>query len=338
MTETVNDNENPAPIEERIKDAKQRLRKVLSLNHGVTSHPDVLAVIQELASMNPTVVATDTDTATATADENDSSTSTSTAANKVTQIPPSRSPLLIGKWKTISSPAFPNRIPPEEGKEDIFQYTLGRISFNIFQPNDLICTLGQILSPIDVLEWDDETEDQDEDEGKGEGSQESKTAESSAKEEPVRVCSVKRMTYPVIFPMTIHTPKGDLDAVMKMEGEAHASTDERIKVRFDAGTLSPSPELVSSPEKMELWKETFAGAYAKADSERGYISGLFRYAIQKVLSVTFPTDESAAASNNSFRYEMKRAPKGFLDVIYLDNDLRITRGNRGSYVVVERVE
>merc|ERR1712038_444175 len=300
-------------IEEHIKDAKKRLREVLSKNHGVTSHPDVLEEIQELASMNPAA------TAAAAAE----------GTNTTTPAPPSRSPLLIGKWKTTSSPAFPNRITPEEGKEDIFQYTLGRISFNIFQPNNLVCTMGQIQNPIEALEWD---EDENED-------KESNTVlvdENNEEKEPTPSRSVKRMTYPFIFPLTIHTPKGDLDAMMKMDGEAYASSDVRIGVRFDAGTLSPAPGLLSSPAKMELWKETFAGAYSKADGERGYMSGLFRYVIQKFLSVTFPSYESAAASNHTFRYEMKRPPKGFLDVIYLDEDLRITKGNRGSYVVVER--
>lgn len=291
--------EDSTSVEDRLKNLKQRLRTTLAANHGLTSHPDVLEIIQELGTLNP--------------------------AASAGVVPPSRSHLLVGEWKTLSSPAFPNRIAPKEGEEDIFQYTLGRISFNIFQPNDLVCTIGEIQNPIAALEWDD-------DDGDNEHEHESDSSNSAS----AAPRSIKKMTYPIFFPLTIHTPKGDLDAVMKMDGEAYPSSDDRIAVRFDAGTLCPGSKILSSPEKMGLWKDTFAGAYTKADSERGYIAGFFRYIIEKVMSVTFPSDEAAIANNNTFRYEMKRPPKGFLDIIYLDDEFRITKGNRGSYVVVER--
>ena len=38
----------------------------------------------------------------------------------------------------------------------------------------------------------------------------------------------------------------------------------------------------------------------------------------------------------SVSFEMKRCPHGYIDVLYLDEDLRITRGNRGTIVIVER--
>ena len=41
------------------------------------------------------------------------------------------------------------------------------------------------------------------------------------------------MTYVVIFPMTLDTPKVDLDTVMKMDGEAYALThDIELVVSF----------------------------------------------------------------------------------------------------------
>ena len=36
-------------------------------------------------------------------------------------------------------------------------------------------------------------------------------------------------------------------------------------------------------------------------------------------------------------YQMTKAPEGYLDVMYLDDEWRITKGNRGSIVVAERV-
>lgn len=299
------DNLSITPIEENIKDAKQRLRKALSANCGVID-ADVRKVIKELAAMNPT-------------------------ASSAAEVPATRSPLLIGKWKSISSLEFPNRIfTPEKGKEDIFRHTLGAVSFEIFQPSNLVCTVGQLQSPIDVLEWDESGDECSETESESE-------SETEGAQSPT-LRSVKKMTYPCIVPITIHTPKGDLNAVMRVNGEAYASTDKRIVVHLDAGTLSPSSELVTCPEKMELWKETFAGAYSKAERERSYMSRLFRNKVLKLFGVTFPSDELAAESNYIFRCEVKRPPKAFVDMIYLDDDLRITKDYRGTYLVAERVK
>eukprot|EP00538_Stauroneis_constricta_P010390 CAMPEP_0119557180 /NCGR_PEP_ID=MMETSP1352-20130426/8929_1 /TAXON_ID=265584 /ORGANISM="Stauroneis constricta, Strain CCMP1120" /LENGTH=33 /DNA_ID= /DNA_START= /DNA_END= /DNA_ORIENTATION= len=33
---------------------------------------------------------------------------------------------------------------------------------------------------------------------------------------------------------------------------------------------------------------------------------------------------------------MDRAPMGWQDIIYIDKDMRITKGNKGTVVVVER--
>jgi len=36
-------------------------------------------------------------------------------------------------------------------------------------------------------------------------------------------------------------------------------------------------------------------------------------------------------------FKMQRSPKGKLEVLYLDEELRITRGGRGTVVVCERL-
>lgn len=35
-------------------------------------------------------------------------------------------------------------------------------------------------------------------------------------------------------------------------------------------------------------------------------------------------------------YTLARSPKGFFDVLYVDETMRVTRGNAGTVVVVER--
>lgn len=43
------------------------------------------------------------------------------------------------------------------------------------------------------------------------------------------------------------------------------------------------------------------------------------------------------AADGTMTYEMPRAPEGYLDILFLDEDLRVTRGNRGSIVIAERL-
>ena len=97
----------------------------------------------------------------------------------------------------------------------------------------------------------------------------------------------------------------------------------------------PTEEVLNDESKLELWSRTFEGAYKQADKERSYFGWAFQFLIKILLGLTYPTD--ATLSKHSFRFEMKRSPVGYLDVLYLDNDLRITKGNRGTVVVVERV-
>lgn len=258
-----------------ITSAKATLRAALSANHGLTKHPDVLAAINSLASLNPTPC-------------------------------PARSSLMLGAWQNLSGPDFPSRIPPTAGEETVFKYTLGRMSFNLFEPRDLVCTLESVRNPVELVHPDDEG-------GEAE------------------------TTYPIIIALTIHTPGGDLAAVMKNDGVGVAATDQRFSVVFNAGTLAPAESVVCDAQKMALWKQTFAGAYARADEDRSYFSWATRAAVHWILQLTAPSDAAAALQKySSFHFKMKRSPRGYLDVLFLDDELRVTKGNRGSFVVVEK--
>lgn len=254
-----------------IKETKQRLRDALARHYGSTKDPEVIAIIDELAALNPTPK-------------------------------PARSPLMLGDWRNLSAPHFPDRIAPEEGEEGVFKYTLGRISFNLFEPKNLVCTLESIGNPIERLPGE---------EGKGrEG---------------------EKMSYPAVCELIIHTPGGDLKAILRNEGAVVPTTDDRASVVFSSGGLVPAPDVVADREKMALWRKTFENAYARAAEERSYLARAGRAIFFGLMGLVAPTDKA-----DSFRFEMKRAPRGWLDVLYLDEEMRITKGNRGSYVVVEK--
>lgn len=256
----------------QITETKQHLRAALANHHGSSKHSEVVAIIHELAALNPTQR-------------------------------PARSPLMLGDWRNLSAPHFPDRIAPEEGEEDVFKYTLGRISFNLFEPRKLVCTVESIENPIEPIRGEEE----------GEAAEDNK------------------MTYPAVCGLVFHTPEGDLRATMRNEGTVVPATDDRASVVFTSGGLHPAPEVLADAAKLALWRKTFENAYERANAERSYLARAGRAVFFGLMGLVTPTDAA-----DSFRFEMKRAPKGWLDVLYLDEEMRITKGNRGSYVVVEK--
>ena len=261
---------------------KNKLRSALARHNGSTKHPEVVQLIDDLSKLNPT-------------------------EGRVVD-----SPLFNGEYSALTSPNFPGRIKPSKGQEDIVQYTLGRLSFNIFQPHKLVCTLRSVRNPVDTMANFDE--------------------DMKAKYE-----GKKLINYPLILDITIHTPNGDLPAELQNEAFCyeHDTIPNRLMVSFRGATLMPAAEVTADPAKLKLWVDTFEGAYKKADEERSVLGRIFQYLINLLLGLTLPTDGDLMFKH-SFHFDMKRSPVGYLELLYLDEEMRITKGNRGTLVVVER--
>ena len=281
----------------RVRGVKRVMKTLMKRHGGSTRHPRVTKILQKLETLNPT-------------DQ------------------PTKSDLLLGEFVAHSSPDFPGRIRPhragkgrrgssgvEEDHEDqIVQYTLGRLSFGIFQPHNLVCTVRAVRNSIQVCA-DEELQDQ---------------------------CAGRHrrsFCYPIIIDLTIHTPHGDLPAEVRHEALCYETDNEkRLGVIFLGGSLTPAYEVRSNPDLLALWKQTFANAYTIADEQRSYAGRVLRLMMKWWFKMSPPTDEDAEKSHyHSVRYDLKRRPKGHLDVLYLDEDLRVTRGNRGTLIVVERM-
>lgn len=254
---------------------KAQLKSLLEKYNGCTKNDEVTEVIEELSKLNPTVKNCST------------------------------LPLFTGDFFALTSPNFPGRLPTKEGEEDVIQYTLGRMSFNIFQPKELVCTLRGVRNLVYKNEEPDE---------KGR----------------------QTFDYKLILDITIHTADGDLPATLVNDAYTYENPDvnNRLMVSFTGGTLMPATEVKSSPEKLDLWATTFKDAYKDAEEQRSYLGRVLMYILQLLMGLTLPTDDSALAS--TFHFDMKRSPVGYMDLLYLDEEFRITKGNRGTIVVVER--
>lgn len=257
------------------KKLEASLKKLLKKHYGSTKNREVRRAIDELAPHNPTV-------------------------------DPCKSPYWTGDFICHTIPEFPGRIKTDN--KEIIQYTLGRLSFGVFQPHSLVCTIRSVRQSIRVK-------------------LETKTG------------VFKTYEYPVMMDLTIHTADGqDLPAIVSHDAICYEcpKTPQRLKVTFKGSTLMPSRQVLRDPKLLEIWMETFQGAYSKAERERNIFSRTFRNMIAWWFQMSLPDDEEMASTqDHSVHFEMKRAPKGHLDVLYLSDTARITKGNRGTLVVVE---
>ncbi len=278
---------SPNEHSEVIQKLKANLKAILKENGHRSDHPDVVKAVEELSSL---WMKSQENQPTASSKENQSIT---------------HSPLNLGTWNILSKSMFPGRIENED-EPDKCQYTLGRLSFNLFQPKDLVCTLNHVTNIMEAMET---PEDADTDENSN------------------------KMTYNVIQDLTISTDKGDLKAELHVDGwcAPQSDKDTRLTVAFTAGQFKKGKGVDDDTELKEKWDEIFGGAYTKAAKERGYLESIILWVLKFAFKMEMPSDES-------MKYEMKRTMHGYIDILYLDDDFRVTRGNRGSIVIVEKLK
>lgn len=224
--------------------------------------------------------------------------------------------VLPGDYLILTIPHYPGRIKTED--PSVCQYTLGRLSFDIFQPNELVCTVKTMRNPVH-LQHDVTKVPKWMDDGKA-----------------------AIYSYHIICELIIHTPDGDLEATLINEGFCRKSDDKtkptRMKVTFVGGTLVPSADTCDSEKSLTLWKNTFANAYAIANKKRSILGWVLLYCLKLFLGLVLPTDfknSGSSRSENAFRFEINRAPHGFFDVLYLDDEMRISKGNRGTITIAK---
>jgi len=105
--------------------------------------------------------------------------------------------------------------------------------------------------------------------------------------------------------------------------------DARLDVCFTGGTLSPAEP---TDEKMKVkWLDVFGAA--QTGRKRTIGSMLKNGLLRLMMGLRLP---DSVATDGSVTFEMRKPPKGYTDILYMDDKLRVTRGNRGSVVVVTR--
>ena len=235
--------------------------------------------------------------------------------------------LACGQWELVSKADFPDCEGANAAGDPL--YTLGRMSFGMLAPSDLLCSIQSITNTI--------TES---------------TAGASGNH---------KHTYEVAVAFTLEeggSTRG-LEGVLTTRGALaparRGGTGGRFEVEFTEGFAfprNPSNELDAS-----LWRSVFSTATSDGGSKPLRRSHRDRLALflarlfmgarpsrgieedQARVEAAKPKDKKGGPSLGhalGLRFQLKRPKPGFLEIIYLDSDLRVTRGNRGSITVLRR--
>lgn len=211
---------------------------------------------------------------------------------------------LQGEWTSISCPDFPDG----QGKnlEGDYQFTLGRMSFGTFSPKSLLCSIQSITNTVDKLKTP------------------SVSGINRLEDDP----ELYSYDVSVLFTIEEDGPcKGVMGSLStKGYSQRDPETSDRVSVWFSGGEIRHRLS-----EDSEKWKEVFGSTLKPLRKS-------WKDRIQAFLARRFIGLELI----NSSKYEFKRLVggrgKAYLEILYLDDDLRVTRGNRGSVVISRRAQ
>ncbi|MCM1981656.1 PAP/fibrillin family protein [Lyngbya confervoides] len=240
--------------------AKQALRNALTHCGGDPQQDAIAAALEDLVRLNPT------------------------------PDPAQRFDLAQGNWRLISAPSFPDGERQEDGT---YVYRLGRLAFNLFQPQDLRVQIDEVWQPVFPL---------------GDRSRHSHDI--------------------VVTFTTLGTAGPPLQGQVRNLGVCEPQDETHIQVQFTGGVLEP----IAQTDRQQ-WQQVFGDRTDTPRSswkERG--QGLFLR-----LMFGFVPPGAMDPQTGKREFQMKRSPKGTLEILYLDEELRITRGEKGTVLVCERV-
>lgn len=257
-----------------------------------------------------------------------------------------------GTWLSLSRPDYTHCL----GKNDKqhYVYTLGRLSFDMFRPTGLRCSIQGEFNTVNILEGDDILPEH---------------VPRKLQKEVLRCkhSGGRLLTYNIVVAFVIEPNQDrhgnqigevrDTDGANTDKNKRHhprhrhrpitrpirgimtnlgfmlpdPKTPNRMSVWFTEGQLEVNDE----EEDLKEWQRIFdnRGAPKRALRERAHM-----LAAKLFLGADVPDQMD---EDGTKRYELKRPIGGhglaFTDVLYLDDDLRILRGHHGQIYVCARV-
>ncbi|MEO0825067.1 MAG: PAP/fibrillin family protein [Cyanobacteria bacterium J06635_15] len=127
---------------------------------------------------------------------------------------------------------------------------------------------------------------------------------------------------------TLNEEVSPLRGVVRNLGICEPSSDTALRVWFTGGVLEPA-----TGQDLQEWQSIFGDptAPSRSSSLGEWFQGLFL----KIMFGLVPP-EGMATDTGRVEFQMTRSPKGILTLLYLDDELRITQGQKETVLVCER--
>mmetsp|Transcript_27622 Transcript_27622/g.42287 ORF Transcript_27622/g.42287 Transcript_27622/m.42287 type:complete len:732 (+) Transcript_27622:302-2497(+) len=231
-----------------------------------------------------------------------------------------------GNWLLLSRPNYAECLGTNSAGE--YMYTLGRMSFDMFTPSSLVCSISGVFNSIEIVK--DKTS--------------LRSIPKKLKDDIGKAdCALRRYNLITAFKVESSSPlfgpnspnqnvnhplRGTITTHGYMIPDPH--TPNRHSIWFSSGKIEPNVE----DKNLDLWKRAFSGGTLRRHlSEKARV-----LAAKLLLGALVP---SKMEDDGSMEFEMTRPIGGhgsaYVDVLYMDENLRIVQGHRGSLFVSTRV-
>ena len=129
---------------------------------------------------------------------------------------------------------------------------------------------------------------------------------------------------------TIEQNLPELKGIVKNLAVCYPKDRDTLQVKFIGGELIPQP--TEEPAKMQEWLTVFSQKSSPSQlSLRERFTSIF---VKWMLGISQVSDIASQTGKKAFT--MKKSPTGSLKVLYLDDELRITKGNRETVLICQR--
>lgn len=138
----------------------------------------------------------------------------------------------------------------------------------------------------------------------------------------------KQRTHDIIVEFTtVEENMPQLQGIVRNLGVCEPKDDRTLQVQFTGGELAPK-----NSNDLEAWTAVFGdrSKLSKTSLKEKMMSGV----LKMMFGIVPPEEIDRTTGRVSF--QMRRSPKGNLEILYLDEELRITREEKGTVLVCER--
>lgn len=122
----------------------------------------------------------------------------------------------------------------------------------------------------------------------------------------------------------------ELKGIIKNLAVCVPINQDTVQVKFTGGELMPLES--QNPEKMKAWLKIFGNNNQK--SQLNLQARIMSMVMKWMFGIKKASEINSQTGKRSF--VMNKSPKGLLKILYLDEELRITKGNRETILVCQR--